>query len=450
MTPPPPDASPARADPADFPSYRTAPSLPEAFRSISIPAVSGRFWRKMGAFAGPGYLIAVGYVDPGNWATDLAGGAKYGYALLSVIALSNLLAIFLQTLSLRLGIASERDLAQLCRDRFSLPTAMSLWISCEIAIVACDLAEVLGAAIALELLFGMPLVFGVLLTGLDVFLVLWLQSRGFRYVEALVITLLCIIGGCFAVELTMIQPSIRERAAAVFPSSRIVTDPGMLYIAIGILGATVMPHNLYLHSSIVQSRNFAPTEPGKREAIRFSTIDAATALVAAMFINAAILILAAAFNQAGYTEFSEIQDAYRLLTPLLGGLASLLFGVALLVSGQMSALTGTLAGQIIMEGFLRWRVSPVIRRLVTRALALLPAIGIVAVFGEGATGRLLVLSQVVLSLQLSFAVVPLVMFTGDSTLMGKFVNPRWVRAAAGCIAAFVALINTWLVWQVVF
>ena len=450
MTPPPPDASPARADPADFPSYRTAPSLPEAFRSISIPAVSGRFWRKMGAFAGPGYLIAVGYVDPGNWATDLAGGAKYGYALLSVIALSNLLAIFLQTLSLRLGIASERDLAQLCRDRFSLPTAMSLWISCEIAIVACDLAEVLGAAIALELLFGMPLVFGVLLTGLDVFLVLWLQSRGFRYVEALVITLLCIIGGCFAVELTMIQPSIRELAAAVFPSSRIVTDPGMLYIAIGILGATVMPHNLYLHSSIVQSRNFAPTEPGKREAIRFSTIDAATALVAAMFINAAILILAAAFNQAGYTEFSEIQDAYRLLTPLLGGLASLLFGVALLVSGQMSALTGTLAGQIIMEGFLRWRVSPVIRRLVTRALALLPAIGIVAVFGEGATGRLLVLSQVVLSLQLSFAVVPLVMFTGDSTLMGKFVNPRWVRAAAGCIAAFVALINTWLVWQVVF
>lgn len=404
----------------------------------------------MGAFAGPGYLIAVGYVDPGNWATDLAGGAKYGYALLSVIALSNLLAIFLQTLSLRLGIASERDLAQLCRDRFSLPTAMSLWISCEIAIVACDLAEVLGAAIALELLFGMPLVFGVLLTGLDVFLVLWLQSRGFRYVEALVITLLCIIGGCFAVELTMIQPSIRELAAAVFPSSRIVTDPGMLYIAIGILGATVMPHNLYLHSSIVQSRNFAPTEPGKREAIRFSTIDAATALVAAMFINAAILILAAAFNQAGYTEFSEIQDAYRLLTPLLGGLASLLFGVALLVSGQMSALTGTLAGQIIMEGFLRWRVSPVIRRLVTRALALLPAIGIVAVFGEGATGRLLVLSQVVLSLQLSFAVVPLVMFTGDSTLMGKFVNPRWVRAAAGCIAAFVALINTWLVWQVVF
>src|SRR5579872_6392167 len=450
MTPPPPDASPARADPADFPSYRTAPSLPEAFRSISIPAVSGRFWRKMGAFAGPGYLIAGGHRGPGNWATDLAGGAKYGYALLSVIALSNLLAIFLQTLSLRLGIASERDLAQLCRDRFSLPTAMSLWISCEIAIVACDLAEVLGAAIALELLFGMPLVFGVLLTGLDVFLVLWLQSRGFRYVEALVITLLCIIGGCFAVELTMIQPSIRERAAAVFPSSRIVTDPGMLYIAIGILGATVMPHNLYLHSSIVQSRNFAPTEPGKREAIRFSTIDAATALVAAMFINAAILILAAAFNQAGYTEFSEIQDAYRLLTPLLGGLASLLFGVALLVSGQMSALTGTLAGQIIMEGFLRWRVSPVIRRLVTRALALLPAIGIVAVFGEGATGRLLVLSQVVLSLQLSFAVVPLVMFTGDSTLMGKFVNPRWVRAAAGCIAAFVALINTWLVWQVVF
>ena len=326
---------------------------------------------------------------------------------------------------------------------------MGLWISCELAIVACDLAEVIGAAIALELLFGMPLLLGVLLTTFDVFLVLWLQSRGFRYVEALVITLLSIIGACFAVELTMVQPSIREVAAAVLPSSRIVTDPGMLYIAIGILGATVMPHNLYLHSSIVQSRNFAPTEPGKREAIRFCTIDAATALIAAMFINAAILILAAAFNHAGYTEISEIQDAYRLLTPLLGAFASLLFGVALLVSGQMSALTGTLAGQIIMEGFLRWRVSPVIRRLTTRALALLPAVGIIAVFGEGATGQLLILSQVVLSLQLSFAVVPLVMFTSDRKLMGKFVNPRWMQAAAGCIAALVAVINGWLVWQVI-
>jgi manganese transport protein len=388
-------------------------------------------------------LIAVGYVDPGNWATDLAGGAKYGYALLSVIALSNFLAIFLQTLSLRLGIASGRDLAQLCRDRFSLPVAMSLWVSCELAIVACDLAEVIGAAIALELLFGMPLLLGVLLTSLDVFLVLWLQGRGFRYVEALVITLLCIIGGCFAVELTMAQPHIREIATALLPSGRIVTDPGMLYLSVGILGATVMPHNLYLHSSIVQSRNFAPTESGKRDAIRFGTIDAGIALAAAMFINAAILILAAAFNRAGYTQVSEIQDAYRLLTPLLGGVASL-------VSGQMSALTGTLAGQIIMEGFLRWRVSPVIRRLATRGLALLPAVGIIAVYGDSSSGQLLVLSQVVLSLQLSFAVVPLILFTSDGQLMGKFVNPRWMQAAGGSVAAVVALVNGWLVWQVIF
>jgi manganese transport protein len=450
MTPPPANSTPAQAESEDFQWYRAAPSLPEVFRSIAVPAVAGRFWRKMGAFAGPGYLIAVGYVDPGNWATDLAGGAKYGYALLSVIVLSNFLAIFLQTLSLRLGIASGRDLAQLCRDRFSLPIAVGLWISCELAIIACDLAEVIGAAIALELLFGMPLILGVLLTALDVFLVLWLQGRGFRYVEALVITLLCIIGGCFAVELTMAQPQLREIAASVLPSRRIITNPGMLYLAIGILGATVMPHNLYLHSSIVQSRGFAPTERGKGEAIRFCTIDTVTALIAAMLINAAILILAATINRAGYTEMSEIQDAYRLLTPLLGGLASLLFGVALLVSGQMSALTGTLAGQIIMEGFLRWRVSPVMRRLATRALALLPAVGIIAVFGEGATGPLLVLSQVVLSLQLSFAVVPLIMFTSDSKLMGKFVNPRWMQAVGSSVAVGVTVINGWLVWQVIF
>src|SRR5579862_3764240 len=449
MTPPPPDASPARADPADFPSYRTAPSLPEAFRSISIPAVSGRFWRKMGAFAGPGYLIAVGYVDPGNWATDLAGGAKYGYALLSVIALSNLLAIFLQTLSLRLGIASERDLAQLCRNRFSLPTAMSLWISCEIAIVACDLAEVLGAAIALELLFGMPLVFGVLLTGLDVFLVLWLQSRGFRYVEALVITLLCIIGGCFAVELTMIQPSIRELAAAVFPSSRIVTDPGMLYIAIGILGATVMPHNLYLHSSIVQTRKFERTPDGKREAIRYCTIDSTVALTLALLVNAAILVVSAAtFYRSGYHQVAEIQDAYKLLSPLLGITgASTVFALALLASGQNSTLTGTLAGQVVMEGFLSIRLRPWLRRLITRGIAIIPAVVVTALWGAKGTANLLVLSQVILSMQLSFAVFPLVKFTSDKRKMGEFVNSSWLKSLSWVTAIFIAVLNAWLLVQ---
>ncbi|HEX3861813.1 MAG TPA: Nramp family divalent metal transporter [Stellaceae bacterium] len=423
-------------------------SLPEIFRSITVPS-EVRFWGKIGAFTGPGYLVAVGYIDPGNWATDLAGGARYGYTLLSIIAVANLLAIFLQTLSLRLGIATGHDLAQLCRERFNRPTALCLWVACELAIIACDLAEVVGSAIALQLLFGLPLIIGLCATALDVCVILWLQNRGFRYIEALVMALLCVIGGCFAFELVLARPDMRAIAAALLPSRQIVTDPAMLYIAIGIIGATVMPHNLYLHSALAQTRQYDRVERGKREAIRFATIDSTTALMAALFINAAILIVAVSFQRAGYTEVAEIQDAYRLLTPVLGGgLASLLFGIALLASGQMSAVTGTLAGQVVMEGFLRWHVSPVVRRLATRALAIVPALGVTVMCGESGTGQLLVLSQVVLSLQLSFAVVPLVMFTSDRSLMGAFTNPSWVRVGGGFVAAVIVLLNGWLVWQV--
>lgn len=421
-------------------------SLPEVFRSIAVPT-GARFWRKVGAFTGPGYLIAVGYIDPGNWATDLAGGAKYGYALLSVIILSSLLAVFLQTLSLRLGIVTGRDLVQLSGERFSRPVATSLWIGCELAIIACDLAEVIGAAVALQLLFGLPLLVGVCLTAADVFLVLWLQSRGFRYIEALVMALLCAIAVCFAMEMILARPDLAGIAASILPSRRIVADPGMLYLAIGILGATVMPHNLYLHSSIAQTRKYALDQRGKREAVRFATIDSTTALVAALFINGAILILAAAFNRVGYTDVSEIQDAYRLLTPVLGGgLASLLFGLALLASGQNSSLTGTLAGQIVMEGFMRRKMPAGRRRLMTRGLAIIPAVVVIAICGERSTGQLLILSQVVLSLQLSFAVVPLLMFTGDRRLMGRFVNPGWVRLIGWACAAVIAGANAWLVW----
>ncbi|MBV9828196.1 MAG: Nramp family divalent metal transporter [Alphaproteobacteria bacterium] len=424
----------------------SAPSLPEVFRSIPVPS-GARFWRKIGAFTGPGYLIAVGYIDPGNWATDLAGGARYGYALLSVIILSSLLAVFLQTLSLRLGIATGRDLAQLSRERFSIPVATGLWIGCELAIIACDLAEVIGAAVALQLLFGLPLIAGVCLTAADVFLVLWLQSRGFRYIEALVMALLCAIAACFAMEMVIASPDLAGISAAILPSRQIVADPGMLYLAIGILGATVMPHNLYLHSSIAQTRNYAVDQRGKREAIRFATIDSTTALIAALFINAAILILATAFNRAGYTDVSEIQDAYRLLTPVLGGgLASLLFGLALLAAGQNSSVTGTLAGQIVMEGFMRRSLSPGLRRLVTRGLAILPAVVVIGICGESSAGRLLILSQVVLSLQLSFAVVPLLMFTGDARLMGSFANRRCVRLIGWVCAVAIAGANAWLVW----
>ena len=423
-------------------------SLPEVHGSIDIP-VSGGFWRKLFAFAGPGYLVAVGYMDPGNWATDLAGGARYGYALLSVIMLSNLMAILLQALAARLGIASGRDLAQACRDSYSRPVTTVLWVLCEIAIAACDLAEVIGAAIALNLLFHLPLTWGVTLTAFDVLIVLFLQNRGFRYVEALVVGLILMIAGCFAVELWLSKPDPVAVAGGFMPTLTILRNPDMLYIAIGILGATVMPHNLYLHSSIVQTRKYVDTYASKAEAIRFASIDSSAALMFALFINAAILIMAAAtFNGSGHENVADIGDAYQLLSPLLGtGAASILFAVALLCSGQNATLTGTLAGQIVMEGFINLRVRPWLRRLVTRLLAIIPAIIVVALYGERGTGALLIASQVVLSLQLSFAVFPLVLFTCDRAKMGPFVAPSSVRVLAWTVAVIIAALNTWLLVQ---
>jgi len=423
-------------------------SLREVHGSIAVPENAG-FWRKLFAFAGPGYLVAVGYMDPGNWATDLAGGARYGYTLLSVILVSNLMAILLQALAARLGIASGRDLAQACRDHYSRPVTIALWVLCEIAIAACDLAEVIGAAIALNLLFGLPLIWGVCLTALDVLIVLFLQGRGFRYVEALVVGLILMIAGCFAVELWLSHPEPAAVASGFFPSPEILRNPDMLYIAIGILGATVMPHNLYLHSSIVQTRKYVDTYASKSEAIRFATIDSSVALTFALFINAAILVMSAAtFHGTGHEDVADISDAYQLLSPLLGtGAASVLFAVALLCSGQNATLTGTLAGQIVMEGFINLRVRPWLRRLVTRLLAIIPAIIVVALYGERGTGALLILSQVILSLQLSFAVFPLVMFTSDKAKMGPFVAPSWMRSLAWVVAVIIAALNAWLLVQ---
>src|SRR6266576_288808 len=417
-------------------------SLPEVHGSIAIPHEAG-FWRKLFAFAGPGYLVAVGYMDPGNWATDLAGGARFGYTLLSVIMISNFMAILLQALAARLGIASGRDLAQACRDSYSRPTAFFLWILCEIAIAACDLAEVLGAAIALNLLIGLPLIWGVCLTAFDVLIVLFLQHRGFRYVEALVVSLIVLIAGSFAVELWLSKPAFVARAIGFVPRAEILSNPDMLYIAIGILGATVMPHNLYLHSSIVQTRKYLDTQDGKREAIRFASIDSSVALMSALFINAAILIMAAAtFHGTGYDTVADIGDAYKLLSPLLGTtLASTLFAVALLCSGQNATLTGTLAGQIVMEGFINLRLRPWLRRLITRLIAIIPAIIVVWMYGERGTGQLLILSQVVLSLQLSFAVFPLVIFTSDPHKMGAFANSWWIKALAWAVAVIIGALN---------
>jgi manganese transport protein len=423
-------------------------SLREVHGSIAVPQDAG-FWRKLFAFAGPGYLVAVGYMDPGNWATDLAGGARYGYTLLSVILVSNLMAILLQALAVRLGIASGRDLAQACRDHYSRPVTIALWILCEIAIAACDLAEVLGAAIALNLLFGLPLIWGVCLTALDVLIVLFLQNRGFRYVEALVVGLILMIASCFAIELWLARPDPAGVGAGFVPSLEILRNPDMLYIAIGILGATVMPHNLYLHSSIVQTRKYVDTRASKIEAIRFATIDSSAALMFALFINAAILVMSAAsFHGTGHEDVADISDAYQLLSPLLGtGAASVLFAVALLCSGQNATLTGTLAGQIVMEGFINLRIRPWLRRLVTRLLAIIPAVVVVALYGERGTGALLILSQVILSLQLSFAVFPLVMFTSDKAKMGPFVAPPWMRGLAWVVAVIIAALNAWLLVQ---
>src|SRR5262245_42088905 len=423
-------------------------SLPEVHRSIPVPEAAG-FWRKLLTFAGPGYLVAVGYMDPGNWATDLAGGARFGYTLLSVIMISNLMAILLQALAARLGIASGRDLAQACRDSYSRPTTLVLWVLCEIAIAACDLAEVLGAAIALNLLFGLPLIWGVCLTALDVLVVLYLQHRGFRYVEALVVSLIFLIAGCFAIEIWLARPEVGALAVGFIPTAEILKNRDMLYIAIGILGATVMPHNLYLHSSIVQTRKYRDTIDGKREAIRFATIDSSVALMSALFINAAILVMAAAtFHGTGYEEVADISDAYKLLSPLLGTtLASTLFAVALLCSGQNATLTGTLAGQIVMEGFINLRLRPWLRRLITRLIAIIPAVIVISIYGDRGSGPLIILSQVILSLQLPFAVFPLVAFTSDRTKMGEFVNPGWVSLLAWAVALVIAALNVYLLWQ---
>ncbi len=425
------------------------PSLPEVHSSVSVSR-SPMYWRRLLGFLGPGFLISVGYMDPGNWATDIAGGSRFGYTLLFVIMLSNLMAILLQSLSLKLGVATERDLAQLCHESYGPRASFALWVGAEIAIAACDLAEVIGSAIALNLLFHIPLFYGVLITGLDVLLILLLQRWGFRYVEALVIALIGTILGMFSVQMFLSRPDYGPLLHSLFiPSPSIVANPAMLYIAIGILGATVMPHNLYLHSSIVQSRRYKRTPEGKREAIHLANVDSALALTVALFVNAGILIVAAAvFHRSGHFEVAAIEDAYKLLSPLLGAAgASTLFAVALLASGQNSSITGTLAGQVVMEGFIHLKVSPWMRRLITRSLAIIPTIIVVALNGEQGTEKLLILSQVILSLQLSFAVVPLVLFTGSRKKMGEFVNGRALQAVAWSTAVVIAGLNAWLLVQ---
>ncbi|MEO6526222.1 MAG: Nramp family divalent metal transporter [Gemmatimonadaceae bacterium] len=425
---------------------RVAPSLAEVYRSV--PIGRGSKWRKIIAFAGPGYLVAVGYMDPGNWATDLAGGSRFGYTLLSVILISNLMAVLLQGLASKLGIVTGRDLAQACRDHYSTPVVYALWVLCEIAIAACDLAEVIGSAIALNLLFGIALPVGVAITALDVLLLLYLQNKGVRVLEALVITLVATVGICFAFELYLARPDMAGVLAGFVPSVSILQDREKLYIAIGILGATVMPHNLYLHSSIVQTRRYDENPAGKREAVRYAFVDSTIALSFALFINAAILIVAAAsFHTSGNSAVAEIQDAYKLLTPLLGAGASTMFALALLASGQNSTLTGTLAGQIVMEGFLNLRIRPWLRRLITRLIAIIPAVIVSIMYGESGTAKLLILSQVVLSLQLSFAVFPLVMFTSNKLKMGEFVNPMWMKVLAYLVATVIASLNVWLLFQ---
>ncbi len=419
--------------------------------SISVSSSTG-FWRRLLMFMGPGFLISVGYMDPGNWATDLAGGSRYGYTLLFAILISSLMAILLQSLSLRLGIASDRDLAQLCRERTPRWASFALWLLAEIAIAACDLAEVIGSAIALQLLFHLPLLAGVLVTGVDVLLILLLERRGFRTIEALVMVLIGTIAVLFSIEIVLARPEFAPMFHALFiPSKAMVSDPAMLYIAIGILGATVMPHNLYLHSWLAQMRDYPRTPEGKREAIRFSDLDSAAALTFAFFVNAAILVVAAAvFHRAGYTGVAEIEDAYRLLSPLLGVTgASALFAIALLASGQNSTLTGTLAGQVVMEGFLDLRMKPWLRRLVTRMTAIIPAVLVVLWYGEHGVAKLLLLSQVILSMQLSFAVIPLVKFTGNPEIMGRFVNPRWLHMLAWLVAVVIAALNAWLLVEAV-
>ncbi|MEY3854720.1 MAG: hypothetical protein RIS68_734 [Bacteroidota bacterium] len=430
-------------------SERKSNSLSEVFASIPVPEGNG-FWRNLRAFLGPGFMVAVGYMDPGNWATDLAGGAQFGYTLLSVVFISSLFAILLQHLALKLGVATGRDLAQACGDAFSKPVAIFLWFICELAIAACDLAEVIGSALALHLLFGIPILTGILITILDVFLILFFQKKGFRVLESIVLSLLIVIVLCFGYELWLSKPEISGVFGGLIPQPSIFRDPDQLYVAIGILGATVMPHNLYLHSSIVQTRAFATTEMDRKKAIKFATWDSTISLSLAFFINAGILILAAsAFHLSGNAHVADIRDAYQLLDPVLGSkLASAFFAIALLASGQNATLTGTLAGQIVMEGFLDWRIAPWLRRLITRLLAIVPAFFITWWYGESKIGELLIFSQVVLSMQLSFAVIPLVWFTSDAKKMGPFVNAPWLTYSAWVISAIILSLNLYLLAQI--
>jgi manganese transport protein len=426
----------------------TQPSLPEVHRSIAIPDAKS-FWRKLIAFMGPGYLISVGYMDPGNWATDIQGGAKFGYTLLCVILLSNFVAIVLQSLCVRLSVATERDLAKSCRDQFSPKVNIILWILAEIGIIATDIAEVIGSAIALQLLFQIPLIAGVCLTSLDVVLLLMLQRFGFRYLEALVITLVSSIGFCFVLEVLFSRPDLSSVVLGFVPQPEILQKQEILYVALGILGATVMPHNLYLHSAITQTRAWQRTPEKKREAIKFGTLDSTIALSFALFVNAAILVVAAAsFHFSGHQGVAEIADAYKLLSPLLGvKVASLVFALGLLASGQSSTLTATLTGQIVMEGFLNLRILPWLRRFISRMAAIIPTLICIVLFGNGGTTKLLIFSQVLLSFQLPFAVFPLVMFTSNPRLMGEFVNPLWLKVLCWSIALVIAVLNLWLLWQ---
>jgi manganese transport protein len=428
--------------PSGWRNERTAPSLSEVFRSIAVRP-TGSTTRKFFAFLGPGYLVAVGYMDPGNWATSLAGGAQFGYALLFVALLSNIMAIILQSLCARLAVASERDLAQACRDAYPKWVSFPLWIFAELAIIATDLAEVIGTAIGLNLLFGIPLEIGIFITAADVFLILWLQNKGFRWIEALIVTLLGVIAACFAVQIAMADPVWGEVIAGFAPTREIFSNPDMLYLALGIIGATVMPHNLYLHSGIVQTRAYGSDIDSKREALRLATWDSTIALMFALTINASILILAAStFYATGQTDVADIDKAHALLAPLLGSdLAPTLFGIALLCCGLNSTVTATMAGQIVMEGFIQLRIPPWARRMITRSIAILPAIAVILWWGSEDIGRLLILSQVVLSFQLPFAIVPLVMFTASRAKMGDLVAPRWLTGIAGLIAAVIIALN---------
>jgi manganese transport protein len=420
-------------------------SLADVHGTIGRTGRSG--FRRALAFFGPGYLVAVGYMDPGNWATSLAGGSKFGYTLLSVVLISNIMAIVLQSLAARLAVGSGRDLAQACRDAFPRPVAWLLWILAELAIVATDIAEVIGTAIGLQLLFGIPLAIGVILTSLDVFLVLALQRLGFRWVEAFIIGVLALIAACFAVQIALAKPEWAAVIGGFVPTSEIVKNPDMLYLAMGIIGATVMPHNLYLHSGIVQTRVFGETLPEKRESLRFATIDSTVALLFALTINASILILAAAaFHTTGRTEVAELGEAHGLLQPLLGAaMAPSLFAIALIGCGLNSTITATLAGQIVMEGFLEIRLAPWLRRLITRLVAIVPAAVVTIAYGDSGTAKLLIFTQVVLSLQLPFAVIPLVMFTASRKKLGPLAAPFWLIFSAGLIAAIIVGLNIKLI-----